>query len=643
MCGIAGWYNTDTSFSLGREVLRRMTDTLVHRGPDEDGFHYEGHLALGQRRLSIIDIAGGRQPIYNETGDIGVVYNGEIFNYVELRAELERHGHRFRTHCDTEVIVHAYEQYGDDFLSHFNGQFAIALWVASERTLILARDRVGIRPLFYAMAGQTMVFGSEMKAIFAFPGMAPEIDPAGIEQILSLWVNVPPRTPFKGVSELAPGTMMRFGPQGVTTRRFWRLTFPRAGDYEDRGLDFYSRQLRELLYDAVAIRLRADVPVGAYLSGGIDSSIISALVKKHHNNDLVTFSVAFSDSAYDERGYQESMVRHLNTDHRMVVATPEAIGESFSDVVYYSERPMIRTAPGPLFVLSRLVRSNGMKVVLTGEGADEIFGGYNIFKEDRIRRFWARHPDSRLRPLLLSRIYPYIGNKTRAFWEAFFKKGIEQTDDPWYSHRIRWSNTAQIGRLLRDDFSAQFDPTSNIEHALSQYLDPDMMSWHPLCRAQYLETVLFMSGYLLSSQGDRVMLGNSVEGRFPFLDYRMIEFAASLPPRYKLNGMNEKFILKHAFSDILPPAVVNRAKQPYRAPISSCFVGEGPPNRGRELLRPEMIASTPYWDAARTGNLMARLARTPADRIGARDDMAVAAIVSLQLLHDRVVARRWGG
>ncbi len=639
MCGIAGWFNRDSSFSRDEEVLRQMTGLLTHRGPDEDGYHFGHNIALGQRRLSIIDLTSGRQPIYDETGTTCVVFNGEIFNYIELREQLSKRGHRFRTNSDTEVIVHAYEEYGDDFVTHLNGQFAIALWSPDEKTLILARDRVGIRPLFYTLVDGTLVFASEMKALFAYPGVVPEIDIGGIEQILTLWVNVPPRTPFRGISELGPGCLLRFGPDGMSTRPYWRLSFAREDELEDRGLEYYGSRLQDLLHDAIALRLRADVPVASYLSGGIDSSVISSLVKRHYNDNLVTFSVAFSDEAYDERAYQMAMVEHIGTDHRMIEATPREIGRAFSDVVYFAEKPVIRTAPAPLFLLAGMVRRNGIKVVLTGEGADEQFGGYNIFKEDAIRRFWARQPGSALRPLLLSRIYPYINNQTGAFWQAFFRKGLEQTDDPYYSHRIRWRNTAQIARLLRSDVTAMFDPQRNIDEALERYIDPDIGRWPPLCRAQYLESTLFMSGYLLSSQGDRMMMGNSVEGRFPFLDHRLIEFAATRPPKYKVKGLNEKFILKHACARHVPPGIVHRSKQPYRAPISTCFLDDDPESRGQYLLSEPALRDLPYWDPQKVGGLMARLRRTPRDRIGARDDMAIAAIVSLQLLHDHFIHR----
>ncbi len=636
MCGITGVFLPGTNKEVPQAILEKMVEVLHHRGPDDKGFFSSSQIGLAQSRLSIIDLAGGKQPIHNEDRTIWVVFNGEIFNYIELGEELAKRGHRFYTRSDTEVIVHAYEEFGRDFLSHLNGQFAIALWDEKRKNLLLARDRVGIRPLYYGkMADGTFLFGSEMKAIFKYPGFPREIDPEGIHQVFKYWVNVPPKTTFKQVFELPPAHFLEVNNAGMKIHRYWKLTFPRKGEYEDRPLDYYRERLRELIYDATTIRLRADVPVAAYLSGGIDSSIISALVKKYHNNDLITFSVAFHDKDYDERRYQEEMVRFLKTDHRLVEVNYETIGNSFVDVVWFAEKPMIRTAPGPLYLLSGLVRENGIKVVLTGEGADEVFGGYNIFKEDKIRRFWARYPQSTWRPLLLTKLYPYIvknGRQSNAFWLNFFKKNLLDTENPLYSHLIRWENTNRINSLLAADFIARYSSNSGFEDVLA-YIDPEITSWHPLSRAQYLEMQLFMAGYLLSSQGDRMMMGHSVEGRFPYLDHRVIEFASQIPPYYKIRGLNEKYVLKKTFRDLVPESIVNRNKQPYRAPISQCFLMEDSSPLIKELISPEKIRAYGYFDPRKVEILINKLKRQPGHLISARDDMSIVAIVSLQLLH----------
>lgn len=641
MCGITGIFTPYNETQINRTIVEKMVSKLQHRGPDDKGYYISNNIGLAQSRLSIIDIKGGKQPIHNEDKSIQVVFNGEIFNYIELRKDLLKRGHKFYTNSDTEVIVHAYEQYGLEFVTYLNGQFAIAIWDSNKNELIVMRDRVGIRPLFYSInEKKQFVFGSEMKAILAHPDFAAEIDPAGINQIFTLWVNVPPQTIFKNIYELPPGHLMTINKEKTQIHQYWKLSFPNSNDYEDRPLSYYSERLKELLYDSVTIRLRADVPVASYLSGGIDSSIISSLVKKHHNNDLITFSVAFEDKKYDERKYQMEMVKHIQTDHRIVEATYDSIGESFKDVVYYAEKPMIRSAPAPLYILSRLVRENNIKVVLTGEGADEVFGGYNIFKEDKIRRFWARFPDSKTRPELLSILYPYIKKdaaQAKSFWQQFFKKGLTDTKNPYYSHKLRWGNTSYIKKFFNKDYSQIFDEKNHILNPLDNYISKDILNWHPLSRAQYLEMTLFMSGYLLSSQGDRMMMGNSVEGRFPFLDHRVIEFANTIPPTYKINVLNEKYILKEAYKDILPDSIVKRDKQPYRAPIYQCFLENGKNNQ-INLLSKNKLEDFGYFNSNFVEKLISKAKNAKGQSIAARDDMAIVGITSLQMLHELFVA-----
>jgi asparagine synthase (glutamine-hydrolysing) len=359
-------------------------------------------------------------------------------------------------------------------------------------------------------------------------------------------------------------------------------------------------------------------------------------VKKYHNNNLITFSVAFADKDYDERQYQQLMVKHLQTDHRSVEVDYDTIGKSFSQVVWFAEKPMIRTAPAPMFLLSKLVRENDIKVVLTGEGSDEFLGGYDIYKEDKIRRFWARFPLSSSRPKLLTRMYPYLlkEGQANAFWMQFFKKNLMDLDDPFYSHIIRWDNTSVILNYFNSDF---WDGSSiNSDHQeLLNYLNPEMMRWHPLPRAQYLEIDTFMSGYLLSSQGDRMMMGSSVEGRFPFLDHRVIEFASQIPPYFKIRGLNEKYILKKTYQDLIPKEIINRYKMPYRAPIAQCFLGKNADPLISSLLIKEKIEQFGYFNSAKIEKLLDKVKRLP--KISARDDMAVVAVVSTQLLHHHFI------
>jgi asparagine synthase (glutamine-hydrolysing) len=636
MCGIAGIWHPDRR-PVDAAALRRMTRALVHRGPDDEGYYEQPGIGLGHRRLSIIDLSTGQQPLCNEDGTVWVSFNGEIFNYVELRGSLVKRGHTFKTHSDTETIVHLYEEQGLDFVDQLNGQFAITLWDQTRRRLVLVRDRVGIRPLFHAtLADGTVLFGSEAKALLAHGALRAEVDAVGLGQITTLWVTIPPRTVFKGIDELPPGRLIVLEENRRTERQYWRHSFPREHEYEDKSAQHWAETLHELLHDAVRLQLRSDVPVVTYLSGGLDSSILTALVKQHHINDLMTFSVGFADPRYDERQFQNEIARYLATDHRHLEMDAADIGQAFAEVVWFAERPMTRTAPAPMLKLAGLVHDTGIKVVLTGEGADEVFGGYNIFKEDKVRRFWARSPESRWRPLLLSRLYGYVArdSKTESFWRLFFKKGLNDTADPYYSHRIRWSNMEPLKRLFARDLQASMQTDEELVADLDRYLEPERTHWHPLCRAQHLEMALFMSGYLLSAQGDRMAMGRSVEGRVPFLDHRLIELAARIPPKHKICGLDEKHILKKAFADMLPPTILERPKQPYRAPIASSFSAQQD-NLGVRLLEKSELERAGLTDVAAVQRLLAK--RDAGTALSEREEMGLALVTSLQIVNHSFV------
>jgi asparagine synthase (glutamine-hydrolysing) len=392
MCGIAGVLDLAGRDAPDEAVVRRMLGTIRHRGPDEFGIYLGRSVAMGNARLSIVDLEGGQQPIGNEDGRYWIVFNGEIFNHPELRQDLEARGHRFATHCDTEVIVHLYEEEGPACLRRLNGQFAIALWDEREQSLFLARDRVGVRPLFYTRGNGRLGFASEIKALLAVPGVQAEPDPASLAEVFTYWSPLSPHTCFRGIREVPPGHYLLARHGQVTVSRYWQATFDEAPASTDGPIEPYVEQLRDLLVDATRIRLRADVPVGAYLSGGLDSSLIASFVRDVGVTRLDTFSISFSDPRFDESAYQLRMAEALGTDHQVVYATHADIGRVFPDVVWQTETPLVRTAPAPMFLLSKLVRDHRYKVVLTGEGADEFLAGYDIFKEAKVRRFWARQP-----------------------------------------------------------------------------------------------------------------------------------------------------------------------------------------------------------------------------------------------------------
>ena len=643
MCGIVGVVNHGGE-PVAPELLRRMVALIGHRGPDASGIYTDvsgsgASVGLAHARLSILDLSGGQQPMSNADRSLWITFNGEIFNYLELRDELIRKGHAFATHSDTEVILRMYEEKGEECVRDFNGQWAFAIWDVKRRRLFLSRDRVGVRPLFYAERGGVLVFASEIKSILSHPGVERSIDLEALDQVFTFWHALPPRTMFKGIAELPPGHSMTVEDGKLGVRRYWGLDYSRVDDRmrEDDCAD----RLLELLGDATRIRLRSDVPVGAYLSGGLDSSVITALVKRCSQTRLRTFSVAFEDPEFDESAFQRDVIDFLQTDHQSIRCSYSDINTVFPEVIWHTEKPILRAAPAPLYLLSRLVREHGYKVVLTGEGADEFLGGYDIYKEAKIRRFCAVDPDSRCRPILLRRLYPYLRNiqaQSDAYRRAFFHVAAEELSHPFFSHLPRWELTAKLKAFFSDDVRMRVRNGSSYEE-MEKLLPPQYPRWDPFSRAQHLESTGLLPGYILSSQGDRMAMAHSVEGRYPFLDYRVVEFSAAIPPRLKMKVLNEKYVLKQAAGQLVPPSVKNRRKQPYRAPDVNSFFD---PETGRtriayvdELLSRERIRADGLFNPLAVQKRVDKARKGQA--IGVRDNMALVGILSTQLLVDQFI------
>ncbi len=627
-------------------LLRRMIHTLAHRGPDGYGYHAEDGVGLAHARLAIIDLATGDQPIRNPRGTVWTVFNGEIFNYVELRRELEAEGRTFYTQSDTEVIVHLYDRDGDRFVERLNGQFAIALWDSERQRLVLARDRAGIRPLLLARSGGRIWFASEAKALLAVLPQCAALDPLALAETFATWSPIAPHTIHRGIDSLPPGHTLTIEHDGrETLRQYWDWTFPDAADTAPsrypQSIEAATAELRELLIDAVRLQLRADVPVGAYLSGGLDSSGIVAMIRSFTDTPVRTFSVAFEDGEFDESDYQQTMVRHLRTDHTTLRCTRRDIGDAFPQLIRHAETPVLRTGPVPLMLLAGCVREHGYKVVLTGEGADEVFAGYDIFKEAKVRRFWARQPQSTMRPRLLERLYGYLPNspvRSAAFAQGFFGQGMQHLHRPVFAHAPRWATSQRALGLLSAELRAEigdFDPLDAFEATLPANIG----DWSPLGRDQYVEAKSLLAGYLLSSQGDRVAMAHSIEGRFPYLDHRVIEFANRLPPSFKLRGLTEKHILRRALAApvsgagqaLLPDDIVNRTKQPYRAPDSTSFFFDGAPlDYVADLMSETAVRAAGYFDAAAVTRLFDKCRAGRAT--GFADNQAFVGVLSTMLL-----------
>lgn len=617
-----------------------MAGALYHRGPDEFGVYRDGRAGFAHARLSIIDLATGQQPMGSIDQSLWLVFNGEIFNYVELRDELVALGHQFRTQSDTEVILVAYQAWGDDCFARFNGQWAVALWDERKRRLTLSRDRLGVRPLHWCEHAGRLYFASEVKSIFAAdPSIPRAFDPVGLDQTFTFWSVVAPRTVWAGVHELEPGHTLVLENGKRTDRAFWQPRYTRefTGSVGE-AVDTVGAALEK----ATRLRiLRADVPVGSYLSGGLDSSLVAALGVHQIKERLKTFSMRFEDAEYDETEFQRAVVQHIKSDHSEIVVSRGDIARVFPDVVYHTERPILRTAPAPLYLLSKLVRESGIKVVLTGEGADEMFAGYDLFREAKVRRFMARRPSSKMRPRLLERLYPYLQRSPvsqQAMAKAFFGQNLENAHTPGFSHDLRWKTTSALKRL----FAASLRETlggADARAALLGTLPSGFADWSLLGQDQYLEVRTLLPGYILSSQGDRMLMAHSVEGRFPFLDKDVVELANSLPDELKLRVLDEKHVLKRLGDRILPASVGKRKKQPYRAPDALSFVGPDAPKWIAERMSEDAVRAAGVFEPGAVKALWQKCqARKDESQFSNADNMAVVGVLSTQILHEKLIA-----
>ena len=628
MCGIAGIarrYPTGVSV----ESLGRMAAAIRHRGPDGYGFYVGQRVGLAHVRLSIVDILGGAQPLTNEDGQIVVTYNGEIYNYPELQRELEDRGHVFRTRCDTEVLVHAYEEWGVDLLKRLNGQFAFAIYDRIKEIVFIARDRFGVRPLFYAQPRGAFLFGSEIKALLASGEVDPALDPRGVDEVFTFWAARPPRTPFAGIASLEPGTYGIWKDGALWLNRYYELDYPEATE-EPRDV---IEQLDELMLRSVGMRLRADVPVGAYLSGGLDSSITASLAASASPHTLRSFSITFDDPNFDESDFQREVAADIGSIHAATAIGANSIARSFPEVLWHTETPLLRTAAVPMYHLAKLTRESGIKVVLTGEGADELFLGYDLFKEVSVRRFCLRNSQSLGRQRLLDRLYPYLmaEGKGGELWRRFFLNA-GQPSDPLFSHLPRFLLSARVKDFYSPEFKGRLAGI-DVLGELRASLPVRFFGWSSLNQAAYLEMTTLLSPYLLASQGDRMSMAHGVEGRFPFLDHRLYEFASALPTGSRLRGLREKEILRRWAARILPTRIKERQKQPYRAPDAPSFFGPGSPDWIREQLSPEALRRVGIFSPAAVQGLVRRCNAGLAT--GYRENQAITGVLSTQLWHQQ--------
>ncbi len=588
MCGICGTYECGSEF-LPVDTVQAMLASIYHRGPDDEGVHVEPGLGMGVRRLSIIDVAGGAQPLYNEDRSVALVFNGEIYNYRELASELKKRGHILRTASDTEVIVHLYEDYGDDCVLHLRGMFAFALWDAKRRRLFLARDRLGIKPLYYAQAGGRLLFASEIKAILQDPAVQVRSDLNAISNYLSLKYVPAPATMFAGIRALPPGHTLSCSQAGVAIRRYWDLHFPcNPAPANERA---YADELEALLWESVKLHLVSDVPFGAFLSGGIDSSTIVALMSRLLPQPVRTFSVGYEGdgAAFSELPYARLVARHCQTDHREVLVGANDLIELADKVVWHLDQPIADDASLATYLVARLASSQ-VKMVLTGEGGDELFAGY------------ARHAAIRLTPLL--RLVP---QRARAMALSLSTRvpGLRRPKLALYalcqpdeiSRMVNWFplfNSSMKAGLLAEDVRRQLNASSAHE-IFAQQLE-HLHATDRLSRMLYLDTKLWLPDDLLA-RGDKMTMAASLEARVPLLDHKLVEFAARLPSQLKIKRLARKYLLKRVSQAWLMPQILTRKKRGFPVPLSLWFRKEA---RAfvRDLLSPDGVRKRGLFNPA---------------------------------------------
>lgn len=575
MCGIVGILDRTGQTPIDSELLKRMTACLIHRGPDDDGYYIENNLGFGFRRLSIIDLSGGVQPMFNEDKSIALVCNGEIYNYRELRREMEQKGHSFASDCDVEVILHLFEEEGTAFIRRLNGQFAFALFDIKAEKLIVARDQTGIAPLFYSQTGSHFIFSSEIKAILKHPGIKREVNLTCLDQILSFPGYVSPATMFKGIYSLKPGHFLSVDRQGITEKEYWDMDFTVQDGHSDQ---YYIDQFEEKLLQAVRYRLNADVPVGFYLSGGLDSSLIAAMIHSIKGGDRKSFSIAFGEKEISERDFQQQVCAHLKQEefHHEIMFTPEDIAERLRSAIYFAECPLKESYNTCSLALSEAVKNADLKVILTGEGADELFAGYVGYRFDRIR---PAHQD--------------FANAETIMEDELREK---MWGDPGLLYEKNYHSFRDIKRsIFSDAVNEQYDQFDCFTDTI---VDKSKLGgWDKLQKRSYLDMKLRLGDHLIADHGDRVAYANSVEARYPFLDINVIEFAARLPSHLKLNGLVEKYIVKKCAEKYLPHTIVNREKFGFVAPGSQYLLRK---NIGwiNDLLSPDLIEKQGYFNVA---------------------------------------------
>jgi asparagine synthase (glutamine-hydrolysing) len=643
MCGIAGMFDLSGQRTAPRGAVAAMAQAIVHRGPDEDGFLEHPGLHVASRRLSIVGLADGKQPIANEDRTVWTVFNGEFFDYPEQRAELEGKGHKFRTHTDTELIPHLWEDHRERFLDHLKGQFAVCLWDSRTNDVVLARDRNGICPLYYALRRHDgtdwLLFASEMKALFASGLVEPKADLGGLNHVFTFFAMPGPATVFEGISTLVPGRFLHFK-LGKTTpaeatrqRTYWEVSYPDRGDEEygrdeKRVVDGFD----QVLFRAVQKRLRADVPVVSYLSGGVDSSLVVAMANKALGRPIPTFTISVKGRGLDEADLAVRVARHLGCEPIVVDCGHDDLRTGYPELIRAAEFPVMDTSCLGLLRLARRVHESGYKVALTGEGADEWLAGYSWFKISKATRFLD--------------VIPAFGTRLRLGVSRLFSKDTFAYQDVRHTQRVVGGQNGWL--LLYGLFALNkmrffrpelLDAVADRNAFEELELTPNLHRWHPFHRQMYLGARIMLPGHLLASKGDRIAMHSSVETRYAFLDEDVTAFVAGLHPRWKLRGLlKDKFVERKVAERWLPAGVAWRRKHMFRAPMDAWAETRtanptGPGAWVDQVLSRESISKAGYFDPDAVAAARRKLARKSGGLGRTGLEMGLTAVTATQLWH----------
>lgn len=594
MCGITGWINLEQSTSTNHteNVLHSMCETIVHRGPNSEGIWMDDKVALGMRRLSIIDLHTGDQPVFSEDKSIVVMMNGELYNYREVKADLEKRGHKFVTKTDTEIVPHLYQEYGDDFVDHLNGMFAIALWDTRRKRLVVARDRFGEKPLYYGIFDGKLIYASEPKALLAHPSVHVELDEESLRQYLSFDYVPAPRSIYKGINKLPAAHIMTVEKGEVITRRYWNLSFSKNG--HTPSIETAATELRDLLSDAVRMRLVADVPLGILLSGGVDSSTVAAFATQHATETVKTFSIGFTEDSFDESRYAREVATHLGTDHYEELLSVEKAADLISEIGTWLDEPLSDGSLIPTYMLARFVRKH-VTVALGGDGGDELFAGYPMYFGHKVAGAYASIPQF-LRSGLIEPIVHSLPVSTKNLsFEYRAKRFVKSAKYEPVTRHHSWFGSFSIDEqrpLLTERMLKQ---TNGDIYAGPREMFNICDAQNEIERMQYLDMNFYMAEDILTKV-DRASMAVSLETRAPFLDPRIGQFAATLPLDYKLRGNKGKYILKKSVEGLLPSSILHRSKKGFGIPIAEWLKGRLNPLM-HDLLAPARLKNQGLFEA----------------------------------------------